>query len=251
MSARLSTRCPVRISTPSERASASRARAIAPLPPRASGQPTAWASRPRINANEDVSGAPRGSIECAAMPANRARASGSRNRTRARSRAGGSAGTPKRARSSGWRGGRMTGARSIGTRRSHSRTSGPNRRRQASASRPSVSSTAPRSRSSIALRPDSSAWASGASGCTHSRPWRARSSERKNGDARLSGWTDAHGSWTNPGSVSSAERVPPPTSSAASYTCTDRPARASSIEAASPLGPAPTTIASRVGVMWS
>ena len=37
-----------------------------------------------------------------------------------------------------------------------------------------------------------------------------------NGEARLRGWTDEHGSWTNPGSVSSAERVPPPTSSAAS-----------------------------------
>src|SRR5690242_17220678 len=48
----------------------------------------------------------------------------------------------------------------------------------------------------------------------------------------------------NPGRVSSAERVPPPTSSAASYMRTDRPARASSIAAASPLGPAPTTIAS-------
>ena len=40
--------------------------------------------------------------------------------------------------------------------------------------------------------PASSAWATGASGWTHSRPWRARSSERKNGDARLSGWTDEH-----------------------------------------------------------
>ncbi len=74
------------------------------------------------------------------MPANSARASGSRNRMRARSRAGGRAGTPNRARSSGWRGGRVTGASSIGTRRSHSRASGPNRRRQASASRPSASS---------------------------------------------------------------------------------------------------------------
>src|SRR4051812_15476780 len=71
------------------------------------------------------------------------------------------------------------------------------------------------------------------------------------GEARLSGWTDAQGSWTNPGSVSSAERTPPPTVCAASYTRTDRPARASSMAAASPLGPAPTTIASRVDVMWS
>src|SRR5215212_175463 len=51
-------------------------------------------------------------------------------------------------------------------------------------------------------------------------------------------------SCTKPGSVISAERVPPPTVSSASSTATDRPLRASSTAAARPFGPAPTTTAS-------
>ena len=51
----------------------------------------------------------------------------------------------------------------------------------------------------------------------------------------------------NPGSVSSAERHPPPSSSSASSTRTESPARASTIAAASPFGPDPTTIASGIG----
>src|SRR6266550_2381101 len=50
-----------------------------------------------------------------------------------------------------------------------------------------------------------------------------------------------------PGRVSSIEREPPPMVSLASRTSTDRPARANVIAAASPLGPAPTTIASYEG----
>lgn len=53
----------------------------------------------------------------------------------------------------------------------------------------------------------------------------------------------AQTSCTNPGSVSSAERVPPPIVSARSRTRTDTPARASATAPASPLGPEPTTIA--------
>jgi hypothetical protein len=48
-----------------------------------------------------------------------------------------------------------------------------------------------------------------------------------------------------PGSVSSAERRPPPASSAASCTSTARPARASSIAATRPFGPDPITTARR------
>src|SRR5271168_1693881 len=48
-----------------------------------------------------------------------------------------------------------------------------------------------------------------------------------------------------PGSVSSAERRPPPIVSEASRIFTPNPARASVIAAARPLGPAPTTIAWR------
>src|SRR5687767_10118441 len=55
---------------------------------------------------------------------------------------------------------------------------------------------------------------------------------------------DEQTSCTKPGSVSSAERTPPPIVSAASCTSTSRPARASVIAAASPFGPEPTTTAS-------
>src|SRR5947207_12145119 len=48
----------------------------------------------------------------------------------------------------------------------------------------------------------------------------------------------------NPGSVSCAERTPPPIVGSASKTTTDRPARARTIAAASPFGPEPITTAS-------
>src|SRR5262245_1198795 len=51
-------------------------------------------------------------------------------------------------------------------------------------------------------------------------------------------------SWTKPGSVSSSDRMPPPTVSFLSNTQTERPARANSIPAARPLGPDPMTVAS-------
>src|SRR5687767_14459940 len=54
----------------------------------------------------------------------------------------------------------------------------------------------------------------------------------------------AQTSCTKPGSVSSAERTPPPIVSSASCTSTSRPARASVIAAASPVGPEPMTTAS-------
>ena len=92
--------------------------------------------------------------------------------------------------------------------------------------------------------PSSNGCASGASGSIHASPSRARSSERMNGDAAPMGWKAEQTSWTKPGRVSSAERHPPPIVSFASYTVTERPLRASSIAAASPFGPAPTTIAS-------
>ena len=55
-----------------------------------------------------------------------------------------------------------------------------------------------------------------------------------------------HTSCRNPGRVSCSVRVPPPTVVAASSTRTERPACSSAIAAASPLGPAPTTIASQL-----
>ena len=91
-----------------------------PLPPRASGQPTACARSPSTSPNDAETGRPRPSIACAEMPANRARASGPRKASLARAVAGSSAGSPKRAIRIGWRGGRTTGRRSSGTSRSHS-----------------------------------------------------------------------------------------------------------------------------------
>src|ERR1035437_7287382 len=55
-------------------------------------------------------------------------------------------------------------------------------------------------------------------------------------------------SWTKPGTVSSAEREPPPTVSAASTSSTERPAWARRMAAARPFGPAPTTTASHLAV---
>src|SRR4051812_44699467 len=55
----------------------------------------------------------------------------------------------------------------------------------------------------------------------------------------------AQTSCTKPGSVSAAERAPPPKVSLASTTSTAQPARARYTAAASPLGPLPTTTASQ------
>src|SRR5207248_10798856 len=64
---------------------------------------------------------------------------------------------------------------------------------------------------------------------------------RNTGEASPSGWIAEQTSCTNPGSVSSAERIPPPIVSAASCTSTGTPASARVIAAASPFGPEPIT----------
>src|SRR5688500_15981556 len=51
----------------------------------------------------------------------------------------------------------------------------------------------------------------------------------------------------HPGSVNASERMPPPTVGAASYTRTDRPARAIVMAADRPFGPAPIPTASSAG----
>ena len=89
-------------------------------------------------------------------------------------------------------------------------------RRQAAASRPARASIAARSRSRTTLRPGVSAWATGASGLHPLEPVAGeveRPEERRREAQRVDGRAE---SWTKPGSVSSADRVPPPTSSAAS-----------------------------------
>src|SRR5215207_1785008 len=104
----------------------------------------------------------------------------------------------------------------------------------------------PTDRSSITADPSSSGCASGAGGSTSSSPCWARGNSLKQREACASGWIAEQTSWTNPGSVSSAERTPPPTVSTASTTRTERPAWASVIAAASPLGPEPTMTASGI-----
>ena len=71
--------------------------------------------------------------------------------------------------------------------------------------------------------------------------WRRRRASRCRAGA-----TAEQGSWRKPGRVSSSVRAPPPTVSMASNTATEKPRRASSTAAVSPLGPAPTTTASSI-----
>src|SRR5207237_10608700 len=66
----------------------------------------------------------------------------------------------------------------------------------------------------------------------------------KNGEAAASGCTAEQTSCKKSGSVSSAERAPPPIVAFASRTNTDCPARAKVIAAARPFGPEPTTTVS-------
>ena len=102
-------------------------------------------------------------------------------------------------------------------------------------------------RASTTAVPSSSGWASGTPGWIISSPCSSSGRPARNGDAAVSACTAEHTSCTYPGSVSSAERVPPPIVSACSSTSTDRPACASAMAAARPLGPEPTTTASRWG----
>ena len=64
------------------------------------------------------------------------------------------------------------------------------------------------------------------------------------GEATPRGWIAEQTSWTKPGSVSSALRVPPPGVAWPSTTSTRRPVRAIVMAATSPLGPEPMTTAS-------
>src|SRR5215210_7176940 len=80
-----------------------------------------------------------------------------------------------------------------------------------------------------------------------SSPWWVSGRCLRKGEPARRGWIAEQTSWTNPGLVSSAERAPPPIVSLASSTRTDLPVLARTIAAASPFGPDPTTIASRLG----
>src|SRR6266508_3232375 len=208
-------------------------------PPRGIGQPTAWPVTRNTIAKPAVKGWLSGRNECAATPATRARARSpwsDRVRTPAEKRAR----SPKQAKRRGSRGawiaGRITSAKS----RSQRSTYGETRRRYASPSAPRPTAVSSMDRSSTTAVPSSS----GCAGSIHSSPSSSRRSVLKKGDAFAIGWIAEQTSCTKPGSVSSAERAPPPISSFASYTATEWPARAIWMAAARPFGPAPTTTAS-------
>ena len=238
-----STRWPVTISAPWERAIEASASATACEPPRATGQPTACPVSISTSATAPVGEASRRSIECAAFPAISARARGPSKRFASPS-AERSPSSPKRDSASGCRVGR-SGPRMAGRSLSASRTSGSMSLRYASPSAPPIDAAVTSiERSNATAVPSSSGCASASSGWTSSSPCSASGSSRRNGEASGCGWTAEQMSWTKPGSVSSAERDPPPIVSAASSTRTERPARARAMAAASPFGPAPTTTAS-------
>ena len=130
-------------------------RAIAPLPPRATGQPTACASSPSTSPNDALSGAWSGSIECAAIPANSARAVGLAERE-----PGQVLGRQQRRQAEARHEDRVARRPDDG-RQEHrheplplAATSAPKTRRQSSASRPSAASSAgpSSSRGSTTLR---------------------------------------------------------------------------------------------------
>ena len=137
----------------------------------------------------------------------------------------------------------MIGWNSSPTRASLCLTSGAYRLRHFLPSSPISSAVRSRSRNITPARPPSIGCTASTSGHSHSSPCRPRSSDRKNGEATPVGWVAEHTSCIRPGIVSSADRVPPPISSAASRTVVSMPALARTTAAASPLGPEPTTTA--------
>jgi len=235
------TRSPDAISPPSARSVAASASAIRCEPPRAIGQPAAWAAPPSMSANEDVSGASRGKKECAARPAMSARA---RSPRKGRRPEGSTARTPKRPSSSGWRGMRSIGPSASPSRSWNRWTRGPTTRRYAGASAPRPFAVSSTERTSTTALPPGKGCASGMSGWIHSSPRSARGSRAKKGEAAAIGWIAEQMSCRKPGSVNAALRVPPPMVGSASSMRTRRPARASSMAAESPFGPLPTTTAS-------
>src|SRR5665213_1051673 len=236
-------RRPVSMVPPCARRCAASARGTLPAPPRTIGQPTACATMAMTIPVLELAALFSDMIECAAIPANSARPLPPRDATRARMLAGRRAGAPKAATRSGWRGGR-SGPRNWSRISSSWRVAADSRRRYVPASPPSPAAVAVMERSSSTASSPSSGWAIGTAGWTTSSPYRSAGNSRKNREEVAKGMTDAPTSWRKPGRVSSAVRHAPPTSSAASTTCTARPRSASTMAAASPLGPEPTTTAS-------
>ena len=239
-----STRTPVWTVPPREVSSDASAVVMADDPPAATGHPTAWPAVVSVTPTAADASRSRGCTRWAAEPANNARAASVEKR-RANVVAGSPARSPKRAMATGWRGMRSNGPSASAVMVSKLSTSGPKLRRQAGPSAPRPATVSSSDRHNTAAEPSSRGWARSTSGQHHVRPWSASGSDERYGDPTPSGWTAEQMSWARPGTVSSAVRVPPPISSAASSTVTDSPAVARVTAAARPLGPAPITTASQ------
>src|SRR5581483_8629817 len=240
-----------RISPPASRRRAASASAIACDPPRGNGHPTLCASVSSASANPALGRVSSGSIECAAFPANTARARLPSKAPRATDSA-----EPSTARSdrtepptpssrnsrNGAYGSSGNGERSTGSTARHPSASEPTSRRYGAASRPSCDAVSSRLRVTSTASSSSNGCATHAGDSSHST---SRSSSLKQADERPSGWIAEQTSWRKPGSVSSSVRMPPPIVGSASWTRTSSPARARVIAAARPFGPDPTTTALR------
>ena len=233
----------VSIRPPVATSSAASASASRPEPPSGNGQP-ACADPSMTSAAAPLTGSVSDRIECA--PPRRRGLEPGRPGTGAR--AGLSIGSPSSRSGPGARFEAATAERGTarGCRAAARATA--NQRLECPPVRVGVGTESSRGRVDIAFdqhrRPSSSGWPTLYGGSTQRRPCRARSRPAKNGEVLPKGWIALHTSWMTPGSVRSAERMPPPTASARSRSVTGRPARASSIAAARPFGPPPTTTAS-------
>ena len=196
------------------RISAASASARAAEPPRTIGQPTAWAYDPE-DQPERRRQRSRPAAASSARPGPRTApaAPSPRNRERASPTAERRAGSPNRARASGWRGTWTTGRSSSCDSSPASRVSGPNsdapgagvvrRRRRPPRSPP---------RTAPGRRPGPASGRGPAAHPAGRAPRRAPPSRPSGRTARpaVSGTIVEHTSWRNPGRVSSWVRVPPP-----------------------------------------
>lgn len=178
-------------------------------PPRATGQPRAWAARAKTRPIAPVAKPLSGAITCATRPANRALAGSSRKR-RVSQVDGGRPTRPKRASVTGSRGSAVSGRDMKSRARvSHLGRKGSTSLRYAPASRgPKEAAVSATDRDSTAALPSGKGCAMGSSACSHSRPYRSRGRARNAGELMPSGWAAEHGSCRKPGRVSSSVRAP-------------------------------------------
>ena len=241
--ARSSTRWPQTTSPPWATRSPTRASVIAWAPPAGNGQPTRCPTAPMATPNAVVKGRSSGRTAWAASPAKRPAPASVRNRARATLVAGRMPVRPKRARATGCRGIDSGDSRSS-TNGVPTDVNGATSRRHAAPSAPSPSAVTSTDRCSTAASP-ANGWARGTSGWIHRSPWASSGSARSAGEATANGMdrrSRRRGGTPVPSARPCGNRLPawprPPGRAPAGRR---EPA---SIAATSPLGPAPTTIAS-------